>query len=50
ASFRAPPTRFVLGLLRRLNPTASMLRASRFCARHDYVFSLLCYLNVNMGA
>mmetsp|Transcript_23568 Transcript_23568/g.30565 ORF Transcript_23568/g.30565 Transcript_23568/m.30565 type:complete len:728 (-) Transcript_23568:351-2534(-) len=50
ASFRAPPTRFVLGLLRRLNPTASMLRASRFCARHDYIFSLLCYLNVNMGA
>jgi len=50
SSFRAPPTRFVLGLLRRLNPTASMLRAHRFCARHDYIFSLLCLLNVNMGA
>ncbi|GMH77153.1 hypothetical protein TL16_g07307, partial [Triparma laevis f. inornata] len=50
ASFRAPPTRFVLGLLRRLNPTASLLRASPFVARHDYLFSLLCLLNVNMGA
>jgi len=50
ASFRAPPTRFVLGLLRRLNPTASLLRASSFVARHDYLFALLCLLNVNMGA
>ncbi|GMH54787.1 hypothetical protein TrVE_jg303 [Triparma verrucosa] len=50
ASFRAPPTRFVLGLLRRLNPTASLLRAAPFVARHDYLFSLLCLLNVNMGA
>jgi hypothetical protein len=50
ASFRAPPTRFVLGLLRRLNPTTSLLRASSFVARHDYLFSLLCLLNVNMGA
>ena len=50
ASFRAPPTRFVLGLLRRLNPTASLLRASPFVARHDYLFSLLCLLNINMGA
>jgi hypothetical protein len=50
ASFRAPPTRFVLGLLRRLNPTASLLRAAVFVARHDYLFALLCLLNVNMGA
>ena len=50
ASFRAPPTRFVLGLLRRLNPTASLLRAAVFVARHDYIFALLCLLNVNMGA
>jgi hypothetical protein len=50
ASFRAPPTRFVLGLLRRLNPTTSLLRASSFVARHDYLFALLCLLNVNMGA
>ena len=34
ASFRAPPTRFMLGLLRRLNPTASLLRASDFVSHH----------------
>ena len=39
-----------MGLLRRLNPTASLLRASSFVARHDYIFALLCLLNVNMGA
>ena len=50
ASFRAPPTRFMLELLRRLNPTESLLRASTFVARHEYVFALLCLLNVNMGA
>ena len=50
ASFRAPPTRFVLGLLRRLNPTTSLLRAASFVSRHDYLFALLCLLNVNMGA
>ncbi|KAJ8614289.1 hypothetical protein CTAYLR_001175 [Chrysophaeum taylorii] len=50
ASFRAPPTRFMLELLRRLNPTESLLRASAFVARNEYVFALLCLLNVNMGA
>eukprot|EP00635_Sarcinochrysidales_sp_CCMP3193_P014228 CAMPEP_0118914400 /NCGR_PEP_ID=MMETSP1166-20130328/14770_1 /TAXON_ID=1104430 /ORGANISM="Chrysoreinhardia sp, Strain CCMP3193" /LENGTH=594 /DNA_ID=CAMNT_0006853981 /DNA_START=143 /DNA_END=1924 /DNA_ORIENTATION=- len=50
ASFRAPPTRFMLELLRRLNPTESLLRASAFVAKHEYVFALLCLLNVNMGA
>ena len=50
ASFRAPPTRFMLELLRRLNPTESLLRASAFVARHEYIFALLCLLNVNMGA
>ncbi|KAH8046561.1 hypothetical protein JL722_13621 [Aureococcus anophagefferens] len=38
------------GLLRRLNPTESLLRASAFVARHEYIFALLCLLNVNMGA
>uniref|UniRef100_A0A7S1TRP6 U-box domain-containing protein n=1 Tax=Phaeomonas parva TaxID=124430 RepID=A0A7S1TRP6_9STRA len=50
ASFRAPPTRFVLGLLRRLNPTASLLRAGAFVAHHDYLLTLVCLVNVNMGA
>lgn len=50
ASFRAPPTRFVLGLLRRLNPTSSLLRASAFVAHHDYLLALVCLVNVNMGA
>ncbi|KAJ1453539.1 hypothetical protein M885DRAFT_524007 [Pelagophyceae sp. CCMP2097] len=50
ASFRAPPTRFMLELLRRLNPTESLLRAATFVARHDYIFALLCLLNINMGA
>eukprot|EP01038_Epipyxis_sp_PR26KG_P008862 gene8862-11955_t len=50
ASFRAPSTQFVMTLLRRLNPTAQILRASAFCRHHDYIFALLCLLNVNMGA
>eukprot|EP00752_Nemacystus_decipiens_P008440 g7544.t1 len=50
ASFRAPPNKFVLGLMQRLNPTGSLLRARSFVARHDYIFALLCLLNVNMGA
>jgi hypothetical protein len=37
-------------LMRRLNPTASILKAHRFCADNDYLFALLCLLNVNMGA
>jgi hypothetical protein len=50
ASFRAPATQFVMTLLRRLNPTAQILRASAFCRHHEYIFALLCMLNVNMGA
>jgi hypothetical protein len=50
ASFRAPATQYVMSLLRRLNPTASMLKASAFVIRHEYIFALLCILNVNMGA
>lgn len=38
------------GLMQRLNPTGSLLRARSFVARHDYIFALLCLLNVNMGA
>lgn len=36
-------------LLQKFNPTASLLRMKSFVSRHDYVFSLLCLLNVNMG-
>lgn len=50
ASFRAPPTQYVMSLLRRLNPTASMIKASAFCTHYPAIFSLLCLLNVNMGA
>lgn len=35
--------------MQRLNPTGSLLRARSFVARHDYIFALLCLLNVNMG-
>ena len=50
ASFRAPATQFVMALLKRLNPTAQILRARSFCRHHEYIFALLCLLNVNMGA
>jgi len=50
ASFRAPATQFVMALLRRLNPTSQILRARAFCRYHEYIFALLCLLNVNMGA
>jgi hypothetical protein len=50
ASFRAPASHFVLDLLRRLNPTIQMLKATTFCVHHSYIFALLCLLNVNMGA
>lgn len=50
SSFRAPSTQFIVTLLRSLNPTAQMLRASAFCRHHDYIFALLCMLNVNMSA
>ena len=50
ASFRAPSTQFVMSLLRCLNPTTQILQASAFCRHHEYIFALLCLLNVNMGA
>eukprot|EP01039_Chlorochromonas_danica_P001318 gene1318-1439_t len=50
ASFRAPSTQFVMTLLRRLNPTTQLLRAAAFCRYHDYIFALICILNVNMGS
>ena len=48
-SFRAPRTRMMFQLLQKFNPTASLLRMKSFVSRHDYIFSLLCLLNVNMG-
>ncbi len=50
ASFRAPATQFVMTLLQRLNPTLQILQASTFIRHHEYIFALLCMLNVNMGA
>jgi hypothetical protein len=50
ASFRAPATQFVMTILRKFNPTGQMLRARAFCIHHEYIFALLCLLNVNMGA
>ena len=50
ASFRAPPTRTVVALLKRLNPTAALLEAPSFVAAHDRIFALLLLLNANMGA
>lgn len=35
--------------MQRLNPTGSLLQARPFIVRHDYIFALLCLLNVNMG-
>ena len=39
-----------MSLLRCLNPTTQILQASAFCRHHEYIFALLCLLNVNMGA
>ena len=50
ASFRAPATQFVMTLMQQLNPTLQILQASTFCKHHEYIFALLCMLNVNMGA
>ena len=50
SSFRTPPTKFMLNLLRQLNPTASILRAGPFVAYHHKLFALLCLLNINMNA
>jgi len=50
ATFRAPNTVFMLALLRELNPTKVILKAAAFCRYHEYLFALLCMLNVNMGA
>lgn len=50
ASFRAPPTQYVMSLLKRLNPTPHLLKATDTILKHDYIFALLCLLNVNMNA
>jgi hypothetical protein len=48
ASFRAPATQFVMALLRKLNPTAQILRARAFCKHHEYIFALLCMFLLNL--
>ena len=37
-------------LLARVNPTRALMRARAFVGRHDYIFALVCMLNVNLGA
>lgn len=50
ATFRAPPTQYVLNMLRRLNPTAHLVdKAALFLIHHDYIYSLVCCVNINMG-
>ena len=50
ASFRAPRTRAMFQLLSQVNPTRALMSMRPFVARHDYVFALVCMLNVNLGA
>jgi len=50
ATFRAPPTQYVLNMLRRLNPTTHLVnKAALFLIHHDYIYSLVCCVNINMG-
>ena len=37
-------------ILRRFNPTTALLEMKGFVARHEYIFTLLLQLNVNMGS
>jgi hypothetical protein len=50
ATFRASHTHVLSSSLLRLNPTSALLHAEAFCLNHEYIFSLLCMLNVNAGA
>lgn len=50
ATFRAPTTQYVMSLLRRLNPTTHLIsKASLFLTHYDYIYSLVCCVNINMG-
>ena len=46
----APRTRVMFQILRRFNPTTALLEMKGFVARHEYIFTLLLQLNVNMGS
>lgn len=50
ATFRAAHSKLLDSSLLKLNPTMGVLRAAAFCAHHEYIFALLCILNVNAGA
>lgn len=50
ASFRAAPNKHMLALLRRCNPTAILVRAADFLTKHEYLFILLVFVNINMGS
>ena len=49
-TFRASQLNLIGSSLLKLNPTLSLLRAADFCVNHEYIFSLLCILNINTGA
>lgn len=46
---RAPYNQF-MSLLVQYNPTAQILKTKTFCVQNEYIYSLLCLLNVNIGA
>ena len=50
ATFRASHINLLSSTLLNLNPTPALLQAAVFCAHHEYIFSLLCILNINAGA
>lgn len=50
ATFRASHINLLSSTLLNLNPTPALLQAAAFCAHHEYIFSLLCILNINAGA
>lgn len=50
ATFRASQLNLLGSSLLKLNPTLALLKATDFCVSHEYIFSLLCILNINSGA
>ena len=46
---RAPYNQF-MSLLVQYNPTIQILKTKSFCVQNEYIYSLLCLLNVNIGA
>lgn len=49
ASFQAPNDVDTIRFLHVNNPTIMLLQSDRLCIDGDYLFSLLCMLNINLG-